>query len=62
MFAIVHSRGLMLFLIAAFSAGSPNASKPTGMNTFSPRIRWKRPIASVGVFTYQCPMCSEPDG
>ncbi len=30
MFAIVQSRGLMPFLIAAFSAGSPNASKPIG--------------------------------
>ncbi len=39
MFVIVQSRGLMRFLIAAFSAGSPNASNPIGMNTLSPRIR-----------------------
>jgi hypothetical protein len=62
MFRIVHSRGLTRFLIAAFSAGNPNASKPMGMNTFSPRIRWNRPIASVGLLTYQCPMWRSPDG
>jgi hypothetical protein len=53
MFDIVQSRGLMLFLIAAFSAGKPNASKPIGRNTFSPCMRWKRAIASVGVLMYQ---------
>ncbi len=62
MFAIVQSRGLMSFLIAAFSAGRPNASKPIGRKTFSPCIRWKRAIASVGVLMYQCPMCRSPDG
>ncbi len=39
MFWSVHSAGWILFLIAAFSAGSPKASKPTGKKTFSPRIR-----------------------
>ena len=62
MFRYVHSAGWIRFLIAAFSAGSPNASNPTGMKTLSPCIRWKRPIASVGVFTYQWPMCRSPDG
>ena len=62
MFDIVHSRGLMLFLIAAFSAGSPKESKPIGKNTFSPCIRWKRAIASVGVLMYQWPMWMSPDG
>ena len=62
MFDIVQSRGLMLFLIAAFSAGRPNASKPIGRNTFSPCIRWNRAIASVGVLMYQWPMWMSPDG
>ena len=62
MFCIVQSRGLMLFLIAAFSAGRPNASKPIGKNTFSPCIRWKRASASVGVTMYQCPIWRSPDG
>ena len=62
MFGIVHSRGWMPVLIAAFSAGSPKASKPIGMKTFSPCIRWKRASASVGVLTYQWPMWRSPDG
>ncbi len=62
MFAFVQSRGLTLFLIAAFSAGSPNASNPIGRNTFSPCIRWNRASASVGVLMYQCPMWRSPDG
>jgi hypothetical protein len=33
MLAIVQSRGFIRFLIAAFSAGSPNPSKPMGRNT-----------------------------
>ncbi len=60
-FFSVHSRGLTLFLIAAFSAGSPNESKPIGKKTFSPCMRWKRAIASVGVFAYQWPMWMLPD-
>ena len=40
MFRYVHSAGWIWFLIAAFSAGSPNASKPTGKKTFCPSIRW----------------------
>jgi len=62
MLDIVQSRGLILLRIAAFSAGSPNASKPIGRKTFSPCIRWKRAIASVGVTMYQCPMCRSPEG
>jgi hypothetical protein len=62
MLAIVHSRGWKPPLIAAFSAGSPKASKPIGRNTLSPCIRRYRAIASVGVTMYQWPMCSAPDG
>jgi len=39
MFRFVHSRGWILFLIAAFSAGNPNASNPIGKKTLSPCIR-----------------------
>ena len=39
MFWYVQAAGWIFFLIAAFSAGRPKASKPTGKNTFSPRIR-----------------------
>ena len=62
MFLSVHSRGLKPPLMAAFSAGSPNASNPIGRNTLSPCIRRYRAIASVGVLMYQWPMCSAPDG
>jgi hypothetical protein len=62
MLFIVHSRGWILFLMAAFSAGSPKASKPIGRKTFSPCMRWKRAMASVGVLMYQCPMCRSPLG
>ena len=62
MLRIVHSRGWKPPLIAAFSAGSPNASNPIGRNTFSPCIRWNRAIASVGVTMYQWPMWRSPDG
>ena len=55
MFFKVHSRGLILFLIAAFSAGRPKASKPIGRKTFSPFMRWKRASASVGVFDVPVP-------
>jgi hypothetical protein len=36
MFAIVQSCGWMSFAMAAFSAGSPNASKPIGIKTLKP--------------------------
>ena len=62
MLRIVQSRGLILFLIAAFSAGRPKASNPIGRNTLSPCIRRKRASASVGVMMYQWPMCRSPDG
>jgi hypothetical protein len=62
MLRIVHSRGLKPPLIAAFSAGSPKASKPIGRKTLSPCIRRKRPMASVGVTMYQWPVCRSPEG
>ncbi len=39
MFAIVHLNGWMLLRIAAFSAGSPKASKPYGNRTLWPFMR-----------------------
>jgi hypothetical protein len=48
--------------IAAFSAGSPNASKPIGKKTRKPRIRMKRARVSDGVIAYQCPTCKSPLG
>jgi hypothetical protein len=39
MLDIVQARGLMLFLIAAFSAGRPKASNPMGWKTLNPCIR-----------------------
>ena len=62
MFCIVQVAGWTPLLIAAFSAGSPKASKPIGKNTLSPCIRRKRASASVGVTMYQWPMCRSPDG
>ena len=62
MFRMVHSRGWVPLLMAAFSAGRPKASKPIGKNTFQPFMRRYRLIASVGVLMYQCPMCRSPDG
>ena len=41
--------GMDLRWIAAFSAGSPNASQPIGCTTFCPSIRWMRAIASPSV-------------
>ena len=62
MFCIVQVNGWPPFRMAAFSAGSPNASKPIGKNTLNPCMRRKRARASVGVTMYQCPMCRSPDG
>jgi hypothetical protein len=42
MLSRVHLAGGTPFLIAAFSAGSPNASQPMGCSTLLPCIRWKR--------------------
>jgi len=53
MFAIVHAYGSPPLLIAAFSAGRPNASKPIGKKTLLPCIRVNRASASVGVTMYQ---------
>ncbi len=36
MLSYVHFRGWTLFLIAAFSAGKPKASKPIGWMTLNP--------------------------
>ena len=36
--SLVHSRGRRLLAMAAFSAGSPNASQPMGCSTLKPRI------------------------
>ena len=53
MLAIVQVNGWPPLLIAAFSAGSPNASKPIGKNTLKPCIRRNRASASLGVTMYQ---------
>ena len=42
MFSCVHTAGCTPFSIAAFSAGSPNASQPIGCRTLNPRIHLKR--------------------
>lgn len=39
MFRIVQVEGWRPWRIAAFSAGSPTASKPTGKRTLAPRMR-----------------------
>src|SRR5208283_642535 len=46
MFLFVHSRGCVWFLIAAFSAGNPNASQPIGWSTLNPRILFTRATTS----------------
>ena len=46
MFSSVQISGWDLFLIAAFSAGRPNASHPNGCNTLNPRIRFIRAMTS----------------
>ncbi|GBD18606.1 hypothetical protein HRbin27_01104 [bacterium HR27] len=48
MFCMVQTRGWIPCLMAAFSAGSPNASKPKGNSTLYPRIRLYRAAASAG--------------
>ena len=45
-FSRVHVSGCDRFLIAAFSAGNPNASQPNGCNTLNPRIRFIRAMTS----------------
>ena len=47
MFSCVHFAGASRFLIAAFSAGSPNASQPIGISTFWPRMRRCRYMTSL---------------
>ena len=61
MFSHVQIAGCTLLLIAAFSAGSPNASKPIGNRTLKPFIRMTRALASDGAIAYQWPMCKSPD-
>jgi hypothetical protein len=46
MFSSVQICGWVPFLIAAFSAGSPNASHPNGWSTLKPRIRFMRATTS----------------
>ena len=46
MFSSVHFSGWVPFLIAAFSAGRPNASQPNGCSTLKPRIRFMRATTS----------------
>ena len=46
MFSSVHVSGCVPFLIAAFSAGRPNASQPNGCSTLKPRIRFMRATTS----------------
>ncbi len=43
----------MFRAMAAFSAGSPNESKPIGNMTLSPRIRWRRATMSGPTAAYQ---------
>ena len=62
MFLYVQSAGWVLFLIAAFSAGSPNASQPIGCSTFLPRRNQYLAIASPIAYASACPMCRSPDG
>jgi hypothetical protein len=47
MLSQVHFAGATLFFIAAFSAGSPNASQPIGISTLNPFIRKCRYITSL---------------
>jgi hypothetical protein len=47
MFSRVHLAGATPFFIAAFSAGSPNASQPIGISTLYPFIRRYRYIMSL---------------
>ena len=62
MFAYVHSLGWTPRLIAAFSAGRPNASQPIGCRTLFPRIAANRATASPPLNASMCPMWRSPDG
>ncbi len=46
MLSYVQRAGGTPFAIAAFSAGSPNASQPIGCSTLRPCMRMKREITS----------------
>jgi hypothetical protein len=46
MFSSVDVSGWVPVLMAAFSAGRPNASQPNGCSTLKPRIRLVRAITS----------------
>jgi hypothetical protein len=62
MFFSVHSRGWTPLLMAAFSAGSPNASKPTGKEDV---LALHAVVAGDHVgrgFDEPVPMCRSPDG
>ena len=62
MFAYVHSFGWIPRLIAAFSAGSPNASHPIGWSTLCPRIAANRATASPPLNASAWPMWRSPEG
>ena len=62
MLAYVHSIGLAPRCLAAFSAGSPNASHPNGLSTACPVMRLWRTNASWIVKISACPMCRSPEG
>ena len=47
MFFLVQVAGWIWFWIAAFSAGSPNASHPMGVNTENPCMRFSRVTTSL---------------
>ena len=57
----VQSLGCVPRAIAAFSAGSPKASKPIGNSTLAPFMRRKRAMVSEGAIANQCPMCRSPE-
>jgi len=61
MLSYVHLWGWMPCLIAAFSAGSPKASKPIGKKTLKPRIRRNRAAVSEGAIAYQWPQWRSPE-
>ena len=46
MLSSVDVSGCVPVLIAAFSAGRPNASQPKGCSTLKPRIRFVRAMTS----------------
>ena len=62
MFFGVRTAGCSPSFMAAFSAGSPNESHPSGCSTSKPRFRAYRASTSVMQYTRTCPMCISPEG